>query len=129
MPVCLSGVFFLDPCRLGEDQPTQIGRTTGTKNPSTKPLRDKTRYISDVVEVRVRQDDRRDRLRVHGKRVPVALPEILQSLEQAAIDEHTGSAVFEEVLGAGYSARSPKKGQRSHVSDNIRTDAFRTLLA
>ena len=119
MPVRLSGVFFLDPRRIGKHQPTQIGGATGAENSPPKSLRDKTRYISDVVEVRVRQDDRRDRLGFNGKRVPVALAEILQALEQSAIDEHTGSPVLEEVLGAGHRTGGSKKGQSSHTRDNI----------
>ena len=67
-----------------------------------KPCADEPRQVAAVIEVRVRQHDGVDVGRANRQRLPVALAQLLESLEQAAVDEHacappTSSRCFEPV--------------------------------
>ena len=81
-----------------------------------EPVRTQPRQVADVIEVRVRQDDRIDGVGRHGKRLPVPQPELLQSLEESAVDEHAAAAMFEQVFRAGDRARGAEKRQLSHAA-------------
>ena len=116
MPVCLSRILFLDAA------PSRAARGgTGRRVPPVQKMRpaislcDEARQITDVIEVRVSQHDRGDRLWRNGKRLPVAKTQFLESLKQSAVNEHSASAVLQQVLGAGYRPRGAEKGQSGHM--------------
>jgi hypothetical protein len=50
------------------------------------------------------QHDRVDFSRVHRQRVPVAQAQLLEALEQAAIEQHLAAAGCQQVFGAGHGA-------------------------
>ena len=52
-----------------------------------------------MIQVGVGQDDRVNRRRIDRERVPVAQPELFQSLKQAAIHQNPASIDLQEVLG------------------------------
>jgi len=62
-----------------------------------------------VVEVRVREQDERERLRIERGGRPVALAKLFQALEQPAIDEDARAVVLQEVLRARDGAGRPQK--------------------
>jgi uncharacterized phosphosugar-binding protein len=57
-----------------------------------------------MVEVGMGQYDRVDFSRVHRQRVPVAQAQLLEALEQAAIEQHLAGAGCQQVFGAGHGA-------------------------
>jgi hypothetical protein len=67
-----------------------------------------------VVDVRMGQQDSRNRRRVHRKRCPIAPAQLAQPLELSAIDEDAAPINFEKVFRAGDGACSAKKGERGH---------------
>jgi hypothetical protein len=54
---------------------------------AAKALRDQPRQISAVVDVRVGQKDLVDGGRPQCKRLPVPLPQLLESLKQTTVDQ------------------------------------------
>ena len=62
----------------------------------------------------MRQDDGIDLSRGNRELRPIAQPQVLESLEQAAIHEHTLPAVLEQILRPGHRAGSTHKRQVSH---------------
>ena len=67
-----------------------------------------------MIDVRVREDDRRDRRRLHWQLGPIANPQRLQTLEHAAVDEQAVPIGLEKVLRAGDGASGTQEGQRTH---------------
>jgi hypothetical protein len=57
-PVGFACVFLLQPRRVGQDEPAQIGRTRRAEDAPAKALRHEPGQIATVIEVRVRQHDR-----------------------------------------------------------------------
>jgi len=51
-----------------------------------------------VIDVSVRQHDGADAPRVDGQRLPIPQPELLETLEEPAVDEIGGVAVVKEIL-------------------------------
>ncbi len=58
-----------------------------------------------MVQMSVGQDDGIDAGRIDRERLPIPEPQLLESLKQAAIDEHAPAAHLEQVLGPGHRAR------------------------
>jgi hypothetical protein len=68
-----------------------------------------------MIDVGMRQHHAIDRLRGNRQRRPVTEPQVLEALEQAAVDQDTPTVHLEKMLGAGYRSRGPEKRQRCHV--------------
>ena len=62
---------------------------------------DHQRQVAGVVEVGVGQHDQVQFGRIDRRRIPVAQPQFLQSLEQAAVDQQAETVVLDEELRAG----------------------------
>ena len=120
MLVGLAGVFFLDTGRIGKYEATKVGSAAGAEHAPAITLRHETRQISDVIQVSVRQHNRCERVGSDGKRLPIPKAQLLQTLEQPAIDEYAVSAVLQQVFGAGDGPGRAKKCQGNHARDNIR---------
>ena len=112
--VGLPRVFFLDAAGIRQYQPAQVGRTAGAEDAPAEALRDEPRQVADVIEMRMRQDDGVDRVRRHRTILPVSEPEILQPLEQSAVDKDAVPPVIEEIFRPGDGARRAEKRQFSH---------------
>ena len=82
---------------------------------AAEPAGDQPRQVAGVVHVRVGQDHGVDGGRVDGQRVPVAPPQLLEPLEQPAVDEHAPVAGLDQVLGAGDGAGGTEEGQLRHA--------------
>ena len=65
---------------------------------------------------------------IDRQRLPIAQPQLLESLEQAAIDQDLVAAGLEQVLGAGHRARRPHEGELCHNVSSYGT-AFRLPAA
>ena len=107
-------VFFLQVRGVGQHQPAQIGGAAGAMHRALESLRDQPRQPAAVIDVRVREDDGVDRLGRDRQRRPVAQAQLLQALEQPAVEQDSLAIDFEEVLGAGHRAGGTEKRQRGH---------------
>src|SRR6266849_441448 len=66
-----------------------------------KSFSDKSRQIAGVVYVGVRDQNGIDRARIKRWLLPIALPQLLQSLKHATVDEHARPLRFDQVLRSG----------------------------
>ena len=108
-PVGLARVLFLQPGRVGKHQLAQIGRARRAEHAAVIPVGDEPRQVAGVIEVRVRQNGRREVGRIDRQRLPIAQPQLLETLKQPAIDQDLVAAGLEQILGAGHRARGPQE--------------------
>jgi hypothetical protein len=97
---------------VGQDDAGELSRRGRAEDAPAKALTDESRQVARVIEMGVRQHDGVDRVGTHGKGLPISLPQLLQSLEQAAIDENSLASVLEKVFGSRDGARGTEKRQR-----------------
>ena len=112
LPVRPPGVFFLDARRVGQHQRAQLARRRRTEDAAGETLGHEPRQIAAVIEVRVREDNGIDPRRIDGKRPPVAIAQLLEPLEQAAVDQDAAIAEVEQMLGTGDGASGSEERQR-----------------
>ena len=127
--VRLARVLVLNVRRVRQNQRTELLGRRGAEDPAAKPGRNQPRQIPAVIEVRMGQDDGVDRGRVDRQRLPVAQPQFLQPLKQAAVDQHAPAIDLEEVLRAGHRTSGAEESQRKMwqglESEDIGSDACR----
>ena len=112
MPVRLPRVLFLDARRVRQHERAQVARARRAEDAAAKALADQPRQVAAVIEMRVREDDGVDRAGRDRERGPVAQPQLLEALEQAAVDENAMVAEIEQMLRAGDGAGGAEKRQR-----------------
>ena len=105
-------VLFLNVRRVGEHQRAQLFRRWCAENATSEPAGDKAWQVTAVIEMRVREDDRVDRCRIDRQRLPVPDPQLLQPLEQPAVDEHAPAAELEQVFRSRHGSRRTEESQR-----------------
>ena len=93
MTVGVLRVFFLNATRVWQHDAAQILGPRRAEDAAPETLRDQAREIAAVIEVRVRQHDRRDVRRLDRQVAPVALAQLLEPLEQPAVDQDPGVPV------------------------------------
>lgn len=114
-PVGGTGVFFLDPRRVGKHERAQVLRRRRAEDAAAESLRNEPGQEAAMVQMRVGQDDRVDAGRVERQGGPVPKAKLLQALEQSAVDEHTMVADIQQMFGAGDRTGGSKKRQRRHA--------------
>ncbi len=67
-----------------------------------------------MVDVRVGQHDGIDRFRLQREDIPVAQPQLLEALEQSAVDQHALAAVLQQVFRSRDSACGTQESN-SHI--------------
>jgi hypothetical protein len=117
--VGLSRVLLLNSGGVGKHQPTEIGGACRAEHASAISLRNKPRQQADVVQVSMRQDNRIDRLRRHREGRPVSIPQLFQTLEHAAVDQHASGSGVEQVFGSGDGASRTKEDELSQLLQGI----------
>ena len=80
-----------------------------SKGSAPKSIPHQPGQVAGMVQVRVRQHHRVDIRWRHGKRRPVAQPQRLHALEQAAIEQDAASAGFQQMARAGHQPAAPRK--------------------
>ena len=119
--VGLPRVLFLNATCVREHE---LGKILGPRSAEDSPPiapRDKARQVSHMVQMGVRQDDRIQALGRNRKLIPVSETQILEALKQSAVEQNLLTAVFEKVFGPCDGARSTKKCEFGHVTnDDIR---------
>jgi ribosomal protein RSM22 (predicted rRNA methylase) len=64
-----------------------------------------------MIQVRMRQYDRIDVLGFNGQALPIKFAQVFQSLEQSAVDQDAGTAICDQVFGAGDGTGTAQAGQ------------------
>src|SRR5262249_53590607 len=70
-------------------------------NRAAKALADQERQVPGMVEGCVAEDNRRNLPRRELRLQPVSQAELLESLEQAAVEHHLLTAILDQIPGAG----------------------------
>jgi len=107
-------VLFLEVARIGKDDAAQIDGRRRRQHGPVETAAHHDRQVAGVIEVSVGQHHGVDRGGFDRRRIPIALPEILEPLEQPAIDEQPEAVVLEQVLRAGDGARGAEERQSRH---------------
>ena len=94
-------VFFLEVGGIGEQDPQEVHGRFGAVNRSAVTALHEQRQRAGVIDVGVRDDDRVQRRRIELEVAPVPLAQLLQSLEEPAIEQHAAPAGGNEVHRAG----------------------------
>jgi hypothetical protein len=110
----VSRIFFLDVGRVRKDHGAQVLGPRRAEDAAPEPLRDKPWQVTAMIEVRVGQDDGVEGGWGDGKRPPVSIAQLLQSLKQTTIDEDPTVAEVEEMFGSSDRAGRAEKRQRRH---------------
>ena len=108
------GVLFLQVRGIGQHELAQVGRAGGAVNGSLEPLRNEPRQPAGMIDVRVGQHDSMNRLGRYWQRRPIALAQLLETLEQTTVEQDSLSVDVEQVLGAGDGTGGSEKRQRRH---------------
>ena len=113
----------------GRNQAARSGRDRpgpgGAENAPAESVLDESRQVSAVIEVRVGQDDGVEIGRLERHVLPIALAELFQALEEAAIDQDLHVTCVEQILRSGHGAGRTEKCQRhasskeSHLSARV----------
>jgi hypothetical protein len=93
--VGLSRILFLNATRVRQDQLRKILCPRRTEDSPSIAVCDKTRKVSHVVQMGVRQHDCIQTLWWDWKLVPVPETQILQPLKQSTVEQNLLTAVFE----------------------------------
>jgi hypothetical protein len=101
VPVGELGLFLLEMGRVRQHDVQQIVRARRAVDRPGEAVAAEPRQVTRVVDVSVAQDHRAERARVHRERGPVTLAQLLQALEEPAVEQHAAVPVLEQVLGAG----------------------------
>ena len=104
-------VLLLQPGTVEQDQLGHVARGLRAVDFAAEPVQYQSRQVAAMVEVGMGQHHRIDVARRHVQALPVEFTQVLQSLEQATIDQDACVATGEQVLGAGDSAGSAEAGQ------------------
>ena len=95
------GVLLLQMRGIGQDKRGDIFGRRRRVNRAVKPVPDQFRQIAAMVQMGMGQNHGVDRGRWDRKRLPVQFAQVLQPLEQPAIDEQPVAVAFQEMLGPG----------------------------
>ena len=109
--VGVAGFLLLQVRRVRQHDGAQVARARRAEDASSKSLRHETRQVAAVIEMGMRQHHGVEARRVNGKGRPVALPQFLEPLKQAAIHEDAAAAQIDQMLRAGDRAGRSQKRQ------------------
>jgi hypothetical protein len=95
------GILLLDAGCVDEHDLGEVAGCRGAKDRAPESIADEARDIAAVVNVGVGEEDSINGPGVEGRRRPVTEPELLQALEESAIDQEGCPCQGEEMPGAG----------------------------
>ncbi len=119
-------VLFLQEAAVGQQDPAQLVGQLGRMDAAAKAVLHEQGQVAAVIEMGVGEDHRVDAVRGDGHRRPVALPELLEALKQAAIDQDPAAAGLQQVFRAGH---GPDAAEEGEVQGHRRIPAARRTLS
>lgn len=103
------GILLLEVAAVLQDQLGNVARRLGRVDSAAEAISNELGQIAGMVEVGMRQDDGVDARWRNRKCCPVEFAQVLQALEQAAIDQDALVAIGEEMFRAGDGSRTAKR--------------------
>jgi len=100
-PVGALGLLFLQMRGIGKQDLRERCRRAGTVDRPGEPVPHQQRQATGVIDVGMGQDDGVERPGIEGKRAPVAQPQLLQPLEQPAVEQYSATAGPHQVRRPG----------------------------
>ena len=98
MLVRLPCVLFLNVRGIREHERAEVARAWRTKDAAAKALADQPREVPTVIEMSMREDDGVDLRRRNRECGPVTMPQLLEALKEAAVDENPMVAEIEQMF-------------------------------
>jgi hypothetical protein len=132
-PVLVSESRFLllQVSGIRKENTQKIERCGRCVNGPFEALIDEAWKVTGVIYMRVRENNRIDGTRVHGRRFPIPQAKILEPLEKATINEDALPCRFEQELRSGHRLRRTQDRQLHAVrilSDKTSQEAACLLL-
>ena len=118
----LAGVarlLLLDLAGVLEDQRDQPAARLGAVDRTVEALGDEAGQETGVVEVSVRQQDRRQLVRLEDELAPVALLELVVALVETAVDQQPGVAPAQQGGAAGDRSARAAECDFAHGSSSV----------
>ena len=109
-------VLLLEMRAVRKKNPEQFGSSSRTVDRSLKVQLDQSWQIARTIEMRVREHDRIDAVRIERRGLPVPLAKLLEPLEQPAVHQHAASARLHQVLRPGNGTDAAPERECSHHS-------------
>jgi hypothetical protein len=112
------GISFLQKAAIWEEHGTKIAGCRRRVDRAVEAIPDKDGYVSRVIDMGMGEHDRVDRFRLDWQRVPVAKPQLLETLEQTTVNQNRSVRGLNEVFRPGNGSDCTKKryAHRSSLS-------------
>jgi hypothetical protein len=107
--------FLLEVPRVREEDAREVARGGGDQHLPREPLPDEHGKVAGVVQVGVRENHEVEPRGIHGKRLPVPEPEVLEPLEEPAIHQHPKAVVLDQELRTCDGARAAEVRESAHA--------------
>ena len=127
VPVRVSGVLLLQVARVGQQDPAEFRGRFGAEDRAPEAMLHEEGQIARMVEMGVGQNDGIDLAWINREACPVAKPERLETLEQAAIDEQTMIAALDQELRSGDRPGAAQKRQSQRQLSLVRLEGANHL--
>ncbi|MCY1298507.1 hypothetical protein D9M70_479970 [compost metagenome] len=105
------GILLLQIGAVQQDQFRDVAGCGGGMDAALESVCHQPRQVAAVIQMGMGQHDRVDVGGRDGQALPVELAQVLQALEQPAVDQQAGVSVAQQVLGSGDGAGAAKAGQ------------------
>ena len=99
-------ILFLQVAAVGPQNFAQVARARTHMHFAGKPVALQFGHITTVIEVGMGEDDRVDAVVGHGLGVPIAQSQLLEALEQTAVNHQRLGAAANQVFGTGDAVRT-----------------------
>jgi hypothetical protein len=96
---------------VGQEDAAKLARRRGADDLALEAVLDQQRQVSRMIEMRMREEDLLYAGRVDRQLRPIAQPERLEALKQAAVDEQAATFPFEQIFRARHCACGAKEGE------------------
>ena len=112
LAIRVARVLFLDAPGVGQQDPAEGRGALGAECGARESLPDQRGQVSRVVEMGVRQHHGIEAARLDGERLPVAQPQLLQALEETAVDQHARARRLDQEAASGDGSDRAEEAQR-----------------
>lgn len=122
-------LLLLQVGAVGQQDAAELVGRCGAADAAAEAAAHQQRQVAAVVDVGVGEQDRVQRCGRHRQRRPVAKPQLLEALEEPAIDQQRGSCPLHQVLRAGHRPRGAEELQPDHALPSTRVQLRPAALA
>ena len=109
MPIRILGFFFLQMTAIGKQDLTEITGRARAVDSAFETVLGEQRQVTAVIDMSMGEDYCLDRPGIDGQRFPVSQAQLLEALEQPAINKELFGTAAQEVFRSRYRSRRAKK--------------------